>query len=145
MWICSQTKLITSVSSSSSVIASSWSPPTDSSDLGQLAALKLVEQGKISFNTPVADYLPQFRNPIIVDRTDTTDPQKTSFKPAQTVVTLKHLLNFTSGLFYPTGRENASLSNGYSSKEMHLSENPTSEFFRIITVRLIFFFGRNLL
>jgi CubicO group peptidase (beta-lactamase class C family) len=105
MWICSQTKLITS-----------------------LAALKLVEQGKITFDTPVADYLPQFRNPIIVDRTDT---QKTSFKPAQTVVTLKHLLNFTSGLFYPTGGD-ANMAKGCSSKEMHLSEDPTSEFFRII-------------
>ena len=100
-----------------------------------MAALKLVEQGKITFDTPVADYLPEFRNPIIVDRTDS---QKTSFKPAETVVTLKHLLNFTSGLFYPTGRETASLSNGYSSKEMHLSENPTSEFFRIIIVRFFF-------
>jgi len=94
--------------------------------------LKLVEQGKITFDTPVADYFPQFRNPIIVDRTDTTDPQKTSFKPAETVVTLKHLLNFTSGLFYPTGRKTAGLSNAYSSKEMHLSEDPTSKFFRII-------------
>jgi CubicO group peptidase (beta-lactamase class C family) len=100
-----------------------------------LAALKLVEQGKITFDTPVADYLPEFRNPIIVDGTDT---QKTSFKPAQTIVTLKHILNFTSGLFYSRGRENVGLSNEYSSKEMHLSEDPTSEFFRILIVRLLF-------
>ena len=105
-----------------------------------MAALKLVEQGKISFDTPVADYFIQFRNPIIVDRTDTTDPQKSSFKPAETVVTLKHLLNFTSGLFYPTpsGRNTGSMANGYSSKEMHLSEDPTTEFFRIVIVRLFF-------
>jgi len=51
-------------------------------------------------------------------------------------VTLKHILNFTSGLFYPTGRVDASLSKGYSSKEMHLSEDTTSEFFRIITGEL---------
>ena len=100
-----------------------------------MAALKLVEQGKITFDTPVADYFPEFRNPIIVDRTDT---QKTSFKPAETIVTLKHLLNFTSGLFYPTGRETASLSDGYSSKEMHLSKDPISEFFRIVIVSLFF-------
>ena len=101
-----------------------------------MAALILVEQGKISLDTPVADYLPQFRNPIIVDRTDTTDPQKTSFKPAETVVTLKHLLNFTSGLFYPT-EPDGNMTKGCSSKEMHLSDDPTSEFFRIITVRLL--------
>ena len=100
-----------------------------------MAALKLVEQGKITFDTPVADYIPEFRNPIIVERTDT---EKTSFKPAETIVTLKHLLNFTSGLFHPTGHVTASLSKGYSSKEMHLSEDPTSEFFRIIIVRFFF-------
>jgi hypothetical protein len=129
MWLCSQTKLITSVSSSSRLIASF--PGL----IHQLAALKLVEQGKITFDTPVADYLPEFRNPIIVDRTDT---QKTSFKPAETIVTLKHILNFTSGLFYLPGHEAVGLSKAYSSKEMHLSEDPTSEFLRIVIVRLLF-------
>ena len=105
-----------------------------------MAALKLIEQGKITFDTPVADYFPEFRNPIIVDRTD-TDTQKTSFKPAETVVTLKHLLNFTSGLFYPTGRvAPSSLTKGYSSKEMHHSEDTLSEFFRIVIVTILFFF-----
>jgi Beta-lactamase len=125
MWLCSQTKLITSVSSSSRLIASF--PGL----IHQLAALKLVEKGKITFDTPVADYLPEFRNPIIVDRTDT---QKTSFKSAETVVTLKHLLTFTSGLFYP----DTATMEGYTSKEMHLSEDPISEFFRIVIVRLFF-------
>jgi hypothetical protein len=129
MWICSHTKLITSVSSSLPLIASQEVIGFIGSC--QLAALKLVEQGKITFDTPAADYLPEFRNPIIVDRTDT---QKTSFKPAETVVTLKHLLNFTSGLFYPTGGDD-SMTKGCSSKEMHLSEDPTSEFFRIVIVR----------
>ena len=96
-----------------------------------MAALKLVEQGRITFDTPVADYISEFRNPIIVDRTDT---QKTNFKSAETVVTLRHLLTFTSGLFYP---DTATLK-GYTSKEMHLSEDPMSEFFRIVIVRLFF-------
>jgi len=103
MWICSQTKLIAS-----------------------LAALKLVDQGKITFDTPVSDYLPQFRNPIIVEKTDT---QETNFRPAETVMTLRHLLTMTSGLFYPT---EAGLPRGYSSKTMHHSEDPISEFFRVI-------------
>jgi hypothetical protein len=130
MWICSQTKLITSVSSSSRRLIASL--PERFIGSCKLAALKLVEQGKITFDTPVADYLPELRNPIIVDRTDT---QKTSFKPAETVMTVKHLLNFTSGLFYPTDR-NVNMTKGCSSKEMHLSEDPTSEFFRIVIVRL---------
>jgi CubicO group peptidase (beta-lactamase class C family) len=106
MWICSQTKLIAA-----------------------LAALKLVEQGKIAFDTPVGDYLPEFRNPIIVDKTNT---QKTTFKPAETVVTLKHLLTYTSGLFYPTDEDPARMTEAYSSKEIHTSEDPASMFFRII-------------
>ena len=104
----------------------------------QLVALKLIEQGKITFDTPVAYYIPEFRNPIIVDITDTDSTQKTSFKPAQTVVTLKLLLSFTSSLFYPTGRvAPSSLKKGYSLKEMHLSEDPISEFSRIVIVRFI--------
>ena len=83
----------------------------------------------------MADYLPELRNPVIVDRTDTL---KTGFKPAETVVTLKHLLTFTSGLFYPTEPDTADMTKGWSSKEMHLSKDPTSEFFRIVTVRLFF-------
>jgi CubicO group peptidase (beta-lactamase class C family) len=95
--------------------------------------LKLVEQGKISFDTPISDYLPEFRNPIIVDRTST---QKTKFTPAKTVVTLKHVLNFSSGLFYPVVREDLhGFSDGYSSKEMHTTQDPTSAFFRIVIVR----------
>lgn len=106
-WICSQTKMIAA-----------------------LAALKLVEQGKISFDTPLSDYLPEFRNPIIVEKTST---QKTKFTPAKTVVTLKHILNFSSGLFYPVVREDLhGLSNGYASKEMHATQDPTSAFFRIV-------------
>jgi len=86
--------------------------------------LKLVEQGKITFDTPVADYFPEFRNPIIVDRTDT---QKTSFKPAETIVTLKHLLTFTSGLSYSGA---GTMKGDITSKEKRLYEDPTSEFFR---------------
>ena len=97
----------------------------------QLAGLKLVEQGKITFDTPVSDYLPEFRNPIIVPT------QNTGFKPAETVVTLKHLLNFTSGLFYPVVAKNKTR---YASKEMHHSGDPASEFFKVVIVRIGVFF-----
>lgn len=100
----------------------------------QLAALKLVEQGKLSSHTPVGDYLPEFRNPIIVDKTST---QKTTFRQASTVVTLKHLLNFSSGLFYPVVREDLfGLPDGYTSKEMHSTGDPSASFFKIVIVCL---------
>ena len=101
-----------------------------------MAALKLVEQGKITFDTPVSDYLPQFSNPIIVDRTDT---QETSFRPAETVVTLRHLLTMTSGVFTHRDYNSGRISESHCSKEMHRSEDPISEFFRIVIVRPFLF------
>ncbi|KAF8186368.1 beta-lactamase/transpeptidase-like protein [Pholiota molesta] len=106
-WICSQTKMIAA-----------------------LATLKLIEDGKIGFDTPLGDYLPEFRNPVIVDKTSTP---KTTFRPAQTVITVKHLLNFSSGLFYPVVRDDLSgLPTGYTSKDMHVAPDPYKAFLRII-------------
>lgn len=99
-----------------------------------MAGLKLVEQGKLSFDTPVADYLPQLRNPVIVDSVSTT---KTTFRPAKNVLIVKHLFNFTSGLFYPQDEEAAtgSLNRGYYSKEVHVAVDPLTEWFNLLKVR----------
>jgi len=97
----------------------------------QIAALKLLDQGKLKLDTPISDYFPQFRNPIIIDDIKSEKP---TFHPAKTVITLKHLLNFTSGLFYPDGSGDNSLNEAYHSKAMHAAEDPVSEFFRIIIV-----------
>ncbi|PPQ97279.1 hypothetical protein CVT26_006672 [Gymnopilus dilepis] len=107
-WICSQTKMITA-----------------------LAGLKLIEQGKMTFDTPVADYLPQLANPVVVDSLSTT---KTTFRPAKTVLTVKHLFNFTSGLFYPQDEDMArgNLNQGYHSKAIHASEDPLTEWFNLL-------------
>jgi len=99
----------------------------------QIAALKLLDQGKLKLDTPISDYFPQFRNPIILDDVKNEKP---TFHPAKTVITLKHLLNFTSGLFYPEGSGDNSLNKAYHSKAMHAAEDPVSEFFRIIIVCL---------
>ncbi|KAF8909682.1 beta-lactamase [Gymnopilus junonius] len=105
-WLCSQTKLIAS-----------------------LAGLILIEQGKISMDTPVADYFPQLRNPVIVD---STSPQ-TTFRPATAVMTVKHLLNFSSGLFYGDRPDSdGSLPPPYTSKEMHAAEDPYSAWFQTL-------------
>ncbi|KAJ7069899.1 transesterase-like protein [Mycena amicta] len=61
-WICSQTKLVTSI-----------------------AALQLIEQGKIQLNTPVSEILPELA------------PRGSSSE-----ITLGQLLNHTSGLDYKT-------------------------------------------
>ena len=112
-----------------------------------MAVLKLVEQGKITFDTPVGDYLPEFRNSIVVDNALTPE---TGFKPAETVVTLKHLLNFTSGLFYPVviAGSRSKMDEAYTSKQMHRAEDPASEFFRIVKVGIVsdsFFFKKKII
>ncbi|PPQ74395.1 hypothetical protein CVT26_000946 [Gymnopilus dilepis] len=73
-WICSQTKLVSTI-----------------------AILQLIEAGKISYETPVVDIIPELANPVVVE--DVTSPTS-GFKPAQNTILVKHLLNHTSGLYY---------------------------------------------
>jgi CubicO group peptidase (beta-lactamase class C family) len=59
-----------------------------------VAALQLVEQGRVGLTEPVAKYLPQLAN------LDVWDGQQ--LRPAKTPVTLHHLLTHTSGFCYDT-------------------------------------------
>jgi methyl acetate hydrolase len=68
-WIASMTKPITSI-----------------------AAMQLVEQGKLNLDTPIADLLPALANPQIL--------QNGALHPARTKITLRHLLTHTSGFTY---------------------------------------------
>ncbi|KAJ7683565.1 beta-lactamase/transpeptidase-like protein, partial [Mycena rosella] len=74
-WVCSQTKLITTI-----------------------AALQLLEQGKIALDTPVEQILPELANPVIVTGTD--DDGNLLTTPAKFKITFGQLLNHTSGLDY---------------------------------------------
>ena len=68
-WIASMTKPITS-----------------------LAAMQLVEQGKLSLDAPIGNILPQLAHPQIL--------QDGVLRPARTAITLRHLLTHTSGFSY---------------------------------------------
>jgi CubicO group peptidase (beta-lactamase class C family) len=68
-WIASMTKPITS-----------------------LAAMQLVEQGKLSLDAPISDLLPQLANPQIL--------QNGKLRPALQKITLRHLLTHTAGFSY---------------------------------------------
>ncbi|MBI4903663.1 MAG: beta-lactamase family protein [Acidobacteria bacterium] len=63
-----------------------------------VAALQLVEQGKVALHEPVAKHLPQLANLDVLTGFDAAG--KASLKPAQTPVTLHHLLTHTCGLCY---------------------------------------------
>ncbi len=61
-----------------------------------IAAMMLVEEGKIKLDQPIADFLPEFANMRVL-----TDPEKSMDSvPAKTQITLRHLLTHTAGLGY---------------------------------------------
>ncbi|KAF9051731.1 beta-lactamase/transpeptidase-like protein [Panaeolus papilionaceus] len=78
-WICSQTKLITTI-----------------------ALLQIIEKGIVGYETPVEDVIPELKNPIIVEN---TFPPPSSYRPATKIIKMKHLLNHTSGLAFRAGTQ----------------------------------------
>jgi CubicO group peptidase (beta-lactamase class C family) len=79
-WIASMTKPVTSV-----------------------AAMILVEQGKLKLDAPVAQYLPELKDMQVA--TETTNPETgatgLSYEAQKRLMTVRDLLRHTSGLVYP--------------------------------------------
>jgi len=74
--IASQTKAITSV-----------------------GVMMLYEQGKILLNDPISKYIPEFKNPKVLDKFSATDTTYTTI-PAKREITIRDLLTHTSGIAY---------------------------------------------
>ncbi|MGA3187232.1 MAG: serine hydrolase domain-containing protein [Bryobacteraceae bacterium] len=70
-----------------------------------VAALQLVEQGKVTLEEPVARHLPQLGKLEVLDAFD--GDGKPKLRLARTPVTLKHLLTHTSGFCYDIWDANA--------------------------------------
>lgn len=101
--------------------------------MGQIAALQLVDQGKLSPEDSVSKYFPQFANPVVIE--NVFAPTYT-FKPAQNAVLVKHLLNFSSGLFYRmTPDFGIAMPPEYTGEHIN-KEDPHGEFFSILQVGL---------
>ncbi|KAJ7168540.1 beta-lactamase/transpeptidase-like protein [Mycena filopes] len=81
-WLVSQTKLVTSI-----------------------AALQLMEQGKVALDTPVEGILPWLAGPVVVTGQD--EAGKPTTVPALGKVTFGQLLNHTSGLDSSAGKKTA--------------------------------------
>ncbi|MEO8100460.1 MAG: serine hydrolase domain-containing protein [Acidobacteriota bacterium] len=68
-----------------------------------VAAMQLVEQGRVGLDAPVSKFLPQLAEmQVLHGFTATGDP---ILRPAQNTITLRHLLSHTSGISYPTWHE----------------------------------------
>lgn len=69
-----------------------------------VAAMQLVEQGKVKLDEPVSKYLPALEKLDVLEGFDESG-RKPILRPAKTPITLKHLLTHTSGLCYDTWDE----------------------------------------
>ena len=67
-----------------------------SKPITSLAALQLVEKGKLNLDDPIDKYLPYFSNPIIA----IDGNMSSELKPAKNKILIKNLLTHTSGLTY---------------------------------------------
>ena len=65
--------------------------------IGALAATILIDRGKMDFDTPVADILPEFADVQVLDGFDGDTP---ILRAPKTQATLRHLATHTSGLEY---------------------------------------------
>ena len=66
------------------------------------AAALLIEDGRLTLDTPVADIVPEFAHLTVA-----IDPEKSlDARPAQVVMTIRHLLTHTSGLTYTIAGHN---------------------------------------
>jgi CubicO group peptidase (beta-lactamase class C family) len=68
-----------------------------------VAAMQLVEDGKLSLDRPASEILPFLANPMVLDGTDAAGEPK--LRPAKGVVTLRKLLTHTAGFVYDTWNE----------------------------------------
>lgn len=63
------------------------------------AAMMLWEEGKFQLDEPVSKYIPEFKNPVLLDRFFMRDSSYTT-RPAGKEITIRHLMTHTSGLGY---------------------------------------------
>ncbi len=64
-----------------------------------VAAMMLFEEGKFSLDDPVSKFIPTFKNPRVLEKYNAADSSYTTV-PAKSEITVRQLLNHTSGIGY---------------------------------------------
>ncbi len=70
-----------------------------SKQITAVAAMILFDEGKFDLDDPLGDYLPEFRNPVILESVDMSDTSFTAY-PARNQITIRHLLTHSAGMYY---------------------------------------------
>ncbi len=65
------------------------------------AVMMLWEEGHFGLDDPISTYIPEFKDPVVLERLDDRDTSYTT-QPADQEITIRHLLTHTSGLGYGT-------------------------------------------
>jgi CubicO group peptidase (beta-lactamase class C family) len=64
-----------------------------------VAVMQLYEQGKFLLDDPVSKFIPEFKNPVVIDKYNAADTTYTTVA-AKREITIRHLLSHTSGIGY---------------------------------------------
>jgi CubicO group peptidase (beta-lactamase class C family) len=64
-----------------------------------VALMTLYEEGKLLLDDPVSRYIPEFKDPLVLESINEKDTSYTT-RPAEGEITIRHLLTHTSGLQY---------------------------------------------
>ncbi len=64
-----------------------------------VGAMILYEQGKFLLDQPISDFIPEFKNPVVLEKFNEADTTYTTI-PAKSEITFRQLLTHTSGLDY---------------------------------------------